>query len=110
MNLGFDGDLTAIATAAGALTKFVLYPLVQLRRRIDSDNDGVLDDDGRGAYFIGFDLQGIVVVVVLMALAFLFALLADEPLLPLMSSAATGYAVARIAHEGQTGVVKAVTR
>ena len=99
IDLGFNGDLGVIATAAAALTKYALYPLAQLRRRVDADGDGQPDDVARGTYFLHPDLQGLAVLVVLAILGVAVAIVAGLGLFPVLSAVFTGGLAARVAHE-----------
>lgn len=105
MELGFNGDLAMYATAIGAITKFVLFPLAQLRRRLDSNGDGEPDDVATGSFYIHPDVQSVLVLFALLALTFVVSLASNQPLFPLISATATGYTGARAAHEG-IGAIK----
>ena len=104
IDLGFNGDLGVIATASAALTKFALYPLAQLRRRVDSDGDGQPDDVARGTYYLHPDLQGVAVLGVLVAGGTVVAVVAGLGIFPVLSAVATGWATARAAHEATQAV------
>jgi len=104
IDLGFDGNLASVAAGAGALTKWVLYPLAQLRRRVDSDGDGQPDDVARGTYYLHPDLQGVAVLAALAVLGGGAALATGSPLFPMLSASFTGWATARAAHEGLQAV------
>lgn len=99
IDLGFSGDLAALAAAAGAITKWVLYPLAQLRRRLDSNGDGHPDDDARGSFYVHPDMQGVLVLALLVLAGIIFAVVAREPLFPVLSAIASGWAGARVTHE-----------
>lgn len=99
VNLGFDGDLAIVASVAGGITKWAAYPLAQLRRRIDANGDGQLDDDARGAFYIHPDLHGAVSSGIIVAIATVFAVAAGEALFPVWSAALSGWGAARLTHE-----------
>lgn len=105
MDLGFNGDLATFAAVMAALTKFAIYPVVQLRRRVDSNNDGVLDDIARGTSYIHPDLQSVIALAAIIILAVCYSFASSQPLFPVLSAAATGLATARAAHEG-IGAIK----
>jgi hypothetical protein len=105
MNFGFDGDLAMFATLIGAITKFIFYPLAQLRRRGDSDGDGQPDDVASGSFYIHPDVQSIVVLIAILIVSVIVSFATGEPLFPLLTSATTGFVGARAAHEG-IGAIK----
>jgi uncharacterized membrane protein len=96
MNFGFDGELAQVTLVAAALTKIVLYPLVQLRRRVEVDGRLV----PRGSPYLHPGLQGPVVCLCLCILAVVFCALTNAPLFPVLAAVVSGYAGARVAHEG----------
>ena len=99
MNLGFDGDLALVAGIAGGITKMALFPLAQLRRRVDADKNGQADDVATGAYYVHPDLQAPVVLVLLCLGGFAFAAATGQALFPVLSAVVTGFAGARATHE-----------
>lgn len=99
MDLGFSGDLAMVTMAAATLTKVLLYPLAQLRRRVDSDGDGQADDVARGMFYVHPDLQGPLVLIAVVLLALVFALFAVQPIIPVITAAWVGMSAAEKAHE-----------
>lgn len=103
MNLGFDGDLAGVAAASGVLTKG-LYAIVSARRRIDSDGDGALDDDGRGALYLREDFHPHAVCAVLALGAAVFSFATGEALFPVLSAVASGFMAERLQRKAVDGV------
>ncbi len=103
MNLGFDGDLAGVAGVAGLLAK-ALYPLVSARRRVDSDGDGALDDDGRGELYLRADFHPHAVAGILAVLAVGFSVATGEALFPVLSAVASGFMAERLQRKAVVGV------
>lgn len=93
VDVGFDSTLAGSATVAALATKFVLYPLVSLRRRRDGE------DDGTGALYVPRSIHTPIVFVVCVIGGAIAALYLGEPLFPSVSSTITGLAIAHAAHD-----------
>ncbi len=94
VELGVDPNMGAAALGAVILSKMVFYPLVGLRRRKITD-----DGDGTGPFFVPPRIQGALVLMAAGAAAVLGAVLTHSPVMPTISAAMTGLALARAGHE-----------
>lgn len=99
MDLGFNGDLAAVAGVAATLTKMVIFPGVQARRRVDADKNGELDDEATGAYLVHPGLHAPIALALVAVGAVVFAVAAGLPVFPVLSAAVSGFAGARATHE-----------
>ena len=99
MDLGFNGDLAIIAGATATLTKMLIFPGVQVRRRVDADKNGELDDEATGAYLVHPGLHAPISLGLVAIGGVAFAIAAGLPLFPVLSAVLSGFAGARATHE-----------
>lgn len=95
---GLDPNMGAASLAGAVLTKWVIYPLVQMRRRRAGEEDA---EEGTGRPVVPARLQGGLALVLVSIVVAGGAAALGEPILPSVAAAATGYALARITHEAK---------
>jgi hypothetical protein len=102
--LGFDESLAFFAAMIASITKFFIYPVVRIRKRVVTGFDPYLLEP-KGPFFVHPDLHSSLALLVVVAISAAYSVTTSTPLFPVLSAAAAGFAAARTAHEG-IGVIK----